>query len=316
MKALRIREGSLAATELPLPTLGSHDVLVDVVAVAMSARDIALAARSDVIPGRHFAGTIAAVGSAVIGLNVGDTVVAAPPGPCGACGACLRGDDAYCARIESLYAGIRPGVDADGGLAQQVRVADIFLAPAPGLDLAVATLACDLGVQALHAIRAAGDAMTIGNRAIVVGTSPLATYTRELLQTVTGVEIVEVDDVSPEAAQRVVEQYAPDGIATTLVMDRSQAACDFATAVTTIGGAVVLASNGDGVATVQPMPLMRYEVSVREVVDGNRRDLVELLRLLKFRTLDVAHERVCVDEFASFDADRLNSLQPGLVVVL
>lgn len=315
MKALKVRGGALEVLDLDPPVPGVNDVVVDVVAVGLSAADLAAASDSNVVPGRRFAGKVAAVGHAVTGFKVGDIVVSAPPGSCGQCGACLRGADAYCARADVLYAGIRPGVDTDGGLAEQACVAEIFLAPSPEADMAALALAGDIGIRALHAIRAAGDAITVGNRVTVLGSSALADYTRALLENVAGVQLIDVADYSVEAQQRLLEKFAPDGITAALVMDRTQEACDCATAITTTGGAVVLADNGTGVATVQPMPLMRYEASVISVAFGNRADLIELLRLLAFRPIDVEHRRVCLDEFASFDSARLSAIEPGLVVV-
>ena len=316
MKSLKIIDGSPDLVEVQAGVTGANDVLVDVAAVGVSRDDFTALANPGVTPGRRFAGTVAAVGHAVTGFAVGDVVVSAPPGACGACGACLRGDDAYCARAEVLYAGIRPGVDADGGLAGQVNVSEKFLALAPELDLAVAAFACDTGVHAMHALRSAGDAITAGNTVAVLGTSALAACTRVLLDVVAAVEVLAISDYSAENQAQVLADFAHDGIAAVLVMDRTQQACDFATAIAATGSAIVLAANGTGEALVQPMPVMRYEASVRAVEYANRADLIELLKVLKLSPLEVEHERVCLDEFASFDADRLAAIEPGLVVVV
>ena len=315
MKALKLKGGSGELVEVSAPSPGVTEVVVDVAAVGMSAADLA-AAGSGVTPGRFFAGSIAAIGPAVAGFQIGDTVVAAPPGACGMCGACLRGDDAYCARADVLYGGIRPGVDVDGGAAQQVCVDASFLALAPNLDLAVAALASDVGVHSLHAVRSAGDTITAGNTVAVLGAGVLAAYTAALLEATTGVEVLRISDYSAENQQRLLTEFAYDGIPASLVMDRTQEACDFAVEITAMGGAIVLANNGSGEVLVTPVPATRYEVAVRAVEYGNRADLIELLKLLQLQAVEIEDHRVCLDEFASFDSQRLREIEPGLIVVI
>ena len=316
MKALKVRDGVPALVEVPTPELGTNDVLVDVTAVGVSQADFAVPTNDDVTPGRRFAGTVAAIGHAVSRFQVGDVVVSAPPGPCGACGACLRGSDAYCSRADLLYAGIRPGIDVDGGLAGQVAVSELFLTLAPELDFAVAALASDIGVHAMHAIRSAGDALTPGNTIAVLGSSALAAYAQVLLEATTAVQVLAITDYSAANQARVLADFAAEGIVGVLVMDRAQAACDFAVAIAGTGSSTVLSSNGEGEALVQPMPVMRYEACVCAIEYANRADLIELLKVLKLWSLEVEHPRVCLDEFASFDAQRLSAIEPGLVVVV
>lgn len=316
MKALKVRNGTPELVDAPAPELGTNDVLVDVTAVGVSDADFVAPVNEGVTPGRRFAGTVAAIGHAVSRFQVGDVVVSAPPGPCGACGACLRGSDAYCGRADVLYAGIRPGIDVNGGLASQVAVSELFLTVAPELDFAVAALACDVGVHAMHAIRCAGDALTPGNTIAVLGTSALANYAQVLLEATTAVQVLAIADYSAASQERVLADFAAEGIVGVLVMDRTQAACDFAVAIAGTGSSTVLSSNGSGEALVVPMPAMRYEASVRAIEYANRSDLIELLKVLKLWSLEVDHPRVCLDEFASFDAQRLSAIEPGLVVVV
>ena len=83
-----------------------------------------------------------------------------------------------------------------------------------------------------------------------------------------------------------------------------------------MGGAIVLANNGNGEVLVTPVPATRYEVAVRAIEYGNRSDLIELLKLLQLKPIEVEHRRVCLDEFASFDSKRLRDIEPGLIVVI
>ena len=55
---------------------------------------------------------------------------------------------------------------------------------------------------------------------------------------------------------------------------------------------------------------------MRAIEYGNRSDLIELLKLLQLKPIEVEHRRVCLDEFASFDSKRLRDIEPGLIVVI
>ena len=95
-----------------------HEVLVEVRASGLCHSDITVAETGmgvamPIVLGHEIAGTVAAVGSAVSRISVGDHVVAAALQPCGRCRACLRGN---------LWACSKPGaLDRDPGAAPRLR---------------------------------------------------------------------------------------------------------------------------------------------------------------------------------------------------
>ena len=68
------------------------------------------------IPGSDIAGVVAAAGTEVSALDVGDPVLLYPYVACGQCAACLRGDDHLCPAVEYL------GSEHDGGYAEFIAV--------------------------------------------------------------------------------------------------------------------------------------------------------------------------------------------------
>ena len=78
-------------------------------------------------------------------------------------------------------------------------------------------------------------------------------HSRASLEATTGVEVLRISDYSAENKQRLLTEFAYDGIPASLVMDRTQEACDFAVEITAMGGAIVLANNGSGEVLVTPV---------------------------------------------------------------
>lgn len=131
MKAIVFSEqGSaevLQYTDVPKPTLDTHEVLVKVEACAVNYLDIharrnrpeieAKLRRGDTphILGSDIAGTIAEIGDAVRGITVGDRVVLAPCIPCGICSDCHRGAENLCDTQELI------GFQTNGGYAEYVK---------------------------------------------------------------------------------------------------------------------------------------------------------------------------------------------------
>ncbi|HXW17646.1 MAG TPA: zinc-binding dehydrogenase, partial [Candidatus Acidoferrales bacterium] len=77
------------------------------------------------IPGSDIAGEIAAVGSAVWRVKVGDPVILAPGISCGQCAYCLSGADNFCRRYKIF------GELVDGGCAQFVCSPEVNAIPKP-----------------------------------------------------------------------------------------------------------------------------------------------------------------------------------------
>jgi threonine 3-dehydrogenase len=127
MRALRKlrRERGLVLDEVPLPTPGPDDVLVQVEAASVCGTDLHIyrhddwAARRIEPPltlGHELCGTVAALGANVRHVEEGDYVSAESHVTCGVCFHCRTGRAHMCERTRIL------GVDRDGGFADYVVV--------------------------------------------------------------------------------------------------------------------------------------------------------------------------------------------------
>ncbi|MBY8856789.1 zinc-binding dehydrogenase [Nocardia sp. CA2R105] len=139
--------------EVPEPTPGPNQVLIDVKAAGLCHSDIMYMGEGDaampflpMTQGHENAGVIAAVGEGVTGFQVGDVV-----------GVCCSG--------------VQPpmGMFTPGGFADQVVTDYRDLARVPaGLDMSLAALATDAGMTSYHAMIKAGGA-TVGMKVGVIG---------------------------------------------------------------------------------------------------------------------------------------------------
>ncbi len=136
MKALAIYEhggiDKLQIVDLPKPTIGPDDVLVNVKAVALNHLDLFVRNGSPTlklmmphIPGSDVSGVIAEVGANVSELKVGQRVAINPGLSCGHCEFCIAGENSLCAEFKIL------GEHLTGGAAEFVRVPAVNALPMP-----------------------------------------------------------------------------------------------------------------------------------------------------------------------------------------
>jgi len=98
--------------------------------------------------GHEIAGTVAAIGSDVVGVAVGDRRIVYPWIGCGRCALCATGDEHLCARPRAI------GVNVDGGFADHVVVPDAryLFAYTPLSEEQACTYACS-GLTAYSALK-------------------------------------------------------------------------------------------------------------------------------------------------------------------
>ncbi len=120
-------KGFVELREVPAPSIGESEVLIDVRACGICGTDLHIyhdefPSYPPVILGHEFSGTIAAVGRDVQGWAVGDRVVGEPHTmACGVCALCRTGNRQSCPHKRS------PGWGIDGAFAPRLRW------PEPGL---------------------------------------------------------------------------------------------------------------------------------------------------------------------------------------
>jgi len=165
-------EGRLVVRDVADPVPGPTEVLIEVEACGICGSDVQIInvppghpSTPPVIIGHEFVGRVAAVGSAVTGVEVGTRVVADPDPKCGACDSCRAGRPANCTNIVAL------GVHRDGALARFVTTpANTVYAidervPAE-LAALVEPLACVVNGTNRAAIRPGESAVVFGAGAI------------------------------------------------------------------------------------------------------------------------------------------------------
>lgn len=97
--------------EVPRPTIGPEEILVEVKASGICGTDVKTYLRGHrffqppCILGHEFAGVVAEVGSQVEGFQVGDRVAVAPYVPCGFCPLCQAGHYELCQNKSGVASG-------------------------------------------------------------------------------------------------------------------------------------------------------------------------------------------------------------------
>jgi len=125
MKAIRKPAAGkgLVIEDVPVPTVGPHDVLIQVTAASICGTDLHIWRWNDwsqqrvhppITVGHEFAGTVVETGRAVEHVRVGDFVSAESHITCGMCFQCRTGQAHMCPKTKVI------GVDRDGAFAEFV----------------------------------------------------------------------------------------------------------------------------------------------------------------------------------------------------
>lgn len=179
MQAARIfGPNDLRTVEVPVPELGSHDVLCKVVRAGVCGTDYAIytgefsfvksgAIKFPMTPGHEWSGVVAEVGSEVSRFKPGDRVVGDTAVSCGACNECLLGDYYSCASARSVGT-----INTwDGAYAEYIVMPDRHLFPLPG------NVSFDLGAMVEPAATAmfavARAEVRAGDMVLVQGSGPI-----------------------------------------------------------------------------------------------------------------------------------------------
>jgi len=173
MRAVRISgtDGidDVTVTDVPKPTVGAEEVLVDVRASGINCAELWIAkgieGTTPVIPGVDIAGVVNDVGADVDGVAEGDRVAVYWNLPCGTCEFCAAGETTLCPE----YGGI--GIERDGGHAEAVAVPAENLLPLPdhvSFETAAA-FSSNFGT-AWRGLLTRAD-VNVGERVLVVGAS-------------------------------------------------------------------------------------------------------------------------------------------------
>ena len=154
----------LVQSDLPRPTVGAHQVLLQVHACAVCRTDLHVVdgeltePKLPLVPGHEIVGTVIEAGAAVSRFAVGDRVGVPWLGwTCGVCPYCTSGRENLCDRARFT------GYQLDGGFAEMTAADEryCFALPAGYSDVDAAPLLC-AGLIGYRALRAAGQARRLG----------------------------------------------------------------------------------------------------------------------------------------------------------
>jgi NAD+-dependent secondary alcohol dehydrogenase Adh1 len=156
--------------------------------------------------GHENAGWVAATGSAVTNVAVGDAVILHPLVTCGLCRACRDGNDVHC--MNSSF----PGIDTDGGYADYLKTtARSAVKLDPSLQPADVAALADAGLTAYHAVAKAARKLRPGDRAVVIGAGGLGHIGVQVLRALSPVEMIVVER-NAEALSLAVDLGADHGV--------------------------------------------------------------------------------------------------------
>ena len=305
MKASVYRgHGRLDTEDWPIPAIGAGDLLVQLRGCGLCGSDIAKvfapATRVPSVFGHELVGDVVATGADVVGLAVGDRVVAAHHVPCGACHVCRRGSESMCPAFKA--SNLDPG-----GFAEYVRIPEVnvrhatFRVPAHLSDETasfVEPLAC-----CLRAVRRSG--VTSGDTAVVVGLGSIGSLFVQLLRRA-GAAVVGVDPIESRAALAVTlgaraagapaeatraARTISDGRGADVVVITGGGAdvLPWAADVVRDGGSIHYFAGGGG--DVLPLALERLyhrELTITTTYSSSPRDLAEAFTCLVAGEIDVS----------------------------
>lgn len=192
------RESGVSVLDRPDQIVGPTDLLLEVGASGLCGTDLHIAAgeyplaKSDVVLGHEYAGTVIQVGERVATYAAGDRVVIDPNIPCRMCTACREAKPHLCSNPECL------GVTIDGGLSRfSVVPADRAYRLPDTLPMVAASLTEPLAC-ALHAVDRSG--IKPGQSALVIGAGPIGLLCASLLKAAGATDLMVSE---PQEARRL-----------------------------------------------------------------------------------------------------------------
>jgi 2-desacetyl-2-hydroxyethyl bacteriochlorophyllide A dehydrogenase len=198
MKAVRMVavDQPLELQEIPVPTIGERDILVQVRAAGICHSDVHYrAGRSPVRPlpmtlGHEVAGVVAQIGAQVTSVKLGDRVCLHYNLTCGDCYYCSTGNEQFCGQVLML------GHYTNGGYAEFIAVParNAVQLPAEIPFEQGATLMC-ASATSFHALRK--GRLKGGETAAVVGVGGLGMSAIQLARAFGALEVYAVD-INPE----------------------------------------------------------------------------------------------------------------------
>jgi len=294
--------GEVDIQDIPVPELGSREVLVKIGAASICSWEqrTYIGKQHPGFPflgGHENAGEVVAVAPDVTAVKVGDRVTLGPT-KCGECRACLRGADKGCPE-HFKYFSLKGGELGPGGFLEYKVHREDGCFPVGDAPFELACLAEPLSC-AVHAVRLMG--MAAGDTAAVFGAGPMGLLNVFVLQHL-GVDTVLVDmdqeRLDYATANGVKKTIRSTGDATQHILDMFPGGVDGV--ITAIGSKAV---NEQGITVLQPRGTLCLFASAHPVepleIDPNWVHNTEV-RIIGAVSADIADHQTATDMIARGD---------------
>jgi alcohol dehydrogenase, propanol-preferring len=333
MHALRLhgsgeQDGSedLRVDEIATPTPGPAEVLVEVAACGIGARDLGVVRGTTPhgpqlpqILGHEAAGTVAAIGAQVTDWQPGDRVAVLAGRPCRRCTYCRIGRENLCVSLTV------PGIDGDGALAGFVLADPELLAPVPTeVPFHEAAIVVDAVATPYHALKRAG--LAEGSTVAIFGMGGLGMHAL-LLAKLWGAQVVGVD-IDPVNLERAlawgadvvvdardgdpavrIHELSAGGVDRAIEFVGSAASADQAVRAVAPGGRTVVVGLGpDQLASLPLREFVARELEVAGSFGSTLQDVGELFDLLEDGRLDLSRSVTHTTDLAGV-SDALRRLE-------
>jgi len=197
---------------IPVPRLGSEDVLVNIKACGICGSDIHIVyegvtptSYSPITLGHEPSGVIADLGSEVKDWNVGERVTLNPFLTCGKCINCLSGNSQICLSRRVI------GIHTEGGLAEFLKIpAENLVALPENIPFDQGGIAVDAVATPFHAITNRG-ALKVGEKVAIFGCGGLGIHGVQIAK-VCGASLVIAVDTIDSALERAKKVGADEVI--------------------------------------------------------------------------------------------------------
>jgi len=196
---------TLAIRELPMPTPGADEVLVQVAAVGVCGSDVHyyregrigdFVVTGPLILGHEAGGSIVAVGSDVAADRIGERVSIEPQRPCNACAQCRAGRYNLC--LTMIFYATPP---VDGAFCEYVLIQAAFAHVVPETVSDEAAALMEPLSVAIAAVRKAR--IQPGSRVLIAGAGPIGIILAQTARAFGATEVI-VTDLVPEKRERAL----------------------------------------------------------------------------------------------------------------
>lgn len=316
MRAVKlVGPGRIEIQEIPIPEISETEILVKVAGAGLCHSDLHILHQDENWPffgttmGHETAGHVHAVGASVTDLAVGDPVLVRAVWSCGECRPCRAGRENACAVNGSrTMFPLTPGIGADGGMAEFIKVAPQHVDKIEGLDVASSAPLADAALTPMHAINSTRSLLADDATLVVIGIGGLGHMALQILSAVTKAKIIAVDadparldlaldmgadlviDASADVAAQILD--LTDGYGVDVVYDfvGIQPTIDLATSVVAPSGAIRIVGLGGGSFPFNASlegEVLPWGVNVQRPYGGAAADQAEVLTLARSGDIEV-----------------------------